>query len=646
MQADGPAIVLAYDQGRKQVFIKNPDPEQSGWAVDQLRQNCHAVFERAFTDNEVHPDRLRYAFVAKVFIVQTPRPIGGKRRPGFLEFVGETADDAVDWILTLATLPPVRKGKRRPPDPGSLLRFVVSALNEVLGLHVTGRDKDGMDDAVMRGMRRAGQLDMADKIYLPEHLRESYRKASPAVGASERLLASNGIASFVPAMSRRAPPPALLAMMEDDEDDDEEEDEDVEEEDGSLAGEVDEGAVGTGEDGNASGKLAKPRRKRVPSASSLKAVSTNPAGAGRPASVAGNFEDLAPLGIPSAGLPEARFADQYWSQAPKDLHVPQPTSANGNYPPMPTNDFDGPRRRPSDSSGVVRDRSAASAEGSSAHETKSLPYLPPHFYRRSRKAAKPPASVEGMSSTRPNGRPLVDDAGRMRKPQPDEGDNIFWSDPSDGSSGRIASPLSTAPLHCHQRPPPSATLPYPFRPAQPRVAAPPPRPAAPDPSALTTSRPLDTFTAALEEVARLRAVAEAGVDRELAWARREDALIAELRAARGESMPPMGGGVDGPLQGINKIGPAGGVGGKSVGRVAGWGLGPNQYADMPIGADLGAGGGQYGFYGDPRAPALIGSRPPPMRPPLSRPADSRVYSPYAPGSGPIGILGMYPGPGG
>ncbi|KAJ3193508.1 hypothetical protein HK101_004716 [Irineochytrium annulatum] len=195
MQATaGPTAVLVYDPASKQILTQKPSDAQSTWTPAQLRRDAHAALERAFLDAQVHPDRLRYAFLSRVFIVQAPRPLGGRRKPGFLSFSGDTADDAVDWVLELAcAASPARRGRGQ----NRLLGFVVDALNEVLALHHEHKDKDALDDAVLKGMRRSAHLVQGDRFVLPEHLRDSFRKANAREGASVRSGAA-GSSSAVP----------------------------------------------------------------------------------------------------------------------------------------------------------------------------------------------------------------------------------------------------------------------------------------------------------------------------------------------------------------------------------------------------------------------------------------------------------------
>ncbi|KAI8851219.1 hypothetical protein BC829DRAFT_129082 [Chytridium lagenaria] len=125
----------------------------------------------ALTESGAVPERLIYAFASKVFCTTIPRPIGGKRAPGFLSFAGASAEELLIWIIEKAITSPTRRGRGKPLDPGDLLTMVVGFFNEVLTLHRSG-SKDDLDNAVLRGMRRAGHLvNTGSRTILPPHLR-------------------------------------------------------------------------------------------------------------------------------------------------------------------------------------------------------------------------------------------------------------------------------------------------------------------------------------------------------------------------------------------------------------------------------------------------------------------------------------------
>ncbi|KAJ3105888.1 hypothetical protein HDU97_007387 [Phlyctochytrium planicorne] len=169
-----PCCVLSYDKERKQILANDPDQLQSLWNARQLRSHCFKVFFEAFDDcKPCHRDRLIYAFTSQVFTVKSPRPIGGNRKPGFLEFCGEDTADIMDYILDHALEPPPKPGKKGWLGAGGLIKFVVNCCNVVLRCHHQGLDaKDQMDDHVLRGMRRSGHLQIQGRIVIPAYLRD------------------------------------------------------------------------------------------------------------------------------------------------------------------------------------------------------------------------------------------------------------------------------------------------------------------------------------------------------------------------------------------------------------------------------------------------------------------------------------------
>ncbi|KAI8828842.1 hypothetical protein BC829DRAFT_424119 [Chytridium lagenaria] len=155
------------------VVASSPTPHahQKPWTYPILKDHTLQVMTTALSTTRVHPDRMIYAFLSKVFIVNAPRPIGGKRKPGFLSFEGDNAGDALVWVLGKALLPPEEQAQRRRPGPGAVLEFLVQMANETLDMLEKGT-KDEMDDAVLKGMRRCGHLAVEGRIVLPQHLRD------------------------------------------------------------------------------------------------------------------------------------------------------------------------------------------------------------------------------------------------------------------------------------------------------------------------------------------------------------------------------------------------------------------------------------------------------------------------------------------
>ncbi|KAJ3196370.1 hypothetical protein HK101_009183 [Irineochytrium annulatum] len=179
-------LVLAYDEVARQVTLGPPDEQQSLWSLDEHYRHTRTTIFRAFAATGEHPDRCMYAIARFAFNPDNPRPIGGKRYPGYQKFKGVTPRDVLDWLLTVSLRPEWEVGRRRPPHPSTLITAVAAAVDDVLKLlnrreadvggggvsrgRRGGGDKDEtMDDAVLVGMKKAGHV-ARDQTYLPSHM--------------------------------------------------------------------------------------------------------------------------------------------------------------------------------------------------------------------------------------------------------------------------------------------------------------------------------------------------------------------------------------------------------------------------------------------------------------------------------------------
>ncbi|KAI8847749.1 hypothetical protein BC829DRAFT_418083 [Chytridium lagenaria] len=167
----GPAIILNYDADRKIILLHAPSPEQSRWTQPQLEEHCIQVFRIAMDDCGTHHDRLIYALAGRIFTINAPRPIGGKKNPGFAEYSGSTTADLMAWIVAKAAEPPNTGRGRKRTTPGEALSYVVENFNELMALQ-RNRNKDAMDDVILKGMTKAGHIERSGRIVLPQYLRE------------------------------------------------------------------------------------------------------------------------------------------------------------------------------------------------------------------------------------------------------------------------------------------------------------------------------------------------------------------------------------------------------------------------------------------------------------------------------------------
>ncbi|KAJ3110718.1 hypothetical protein HDU96_006350 [Phlyctochytrium bullatum] len=197
--AQGPAITLSLNPRTGLIDIHDPPPAATHtWTLADLHAHTRSTLLAAATRCQAgHPDRFIYALVGRAFVATAPRPIGGKREPGFREFDGVTADDALNWLLRIAVAPPLTgRGRKRQPA-GEILRWLVEEFNKVLGLGMRVAPgvgdlaaKDEMDNWVLTGMAQAGHLPNTNRIVLPEYLRVPF-DAKPSRTPSPTKLSSN-----------------------------------------------------------------------------------------------------------------------------------------------------------------------------------------------------------------------------------------------------------------------------------------------------------------------------------------------------------------------------------------------------------------------------------------------------------------------
>ncbi|KAI8850179.1 hypothetical protein BC829DRAFT_432092 [Chytridium lagenaria] len=191
----GPAVVPAYlplislsDEGNNrtdpaapssamagsigQINLRSAAADEARWDIKRFKKHCKTVILEAAEDHGIQPHRMIYAMAGRVFVVTAPKPIGGKPSPGFKKFRGETPEELASWILDKAVEPPLSGRGRKKVPPGTILRFIIGQINELLRMKKDG-EKDAFDDVVLKGMFRSGHLpETGGKIVLPEYLRD------------------------------------------------------------------------------------------------------------------------------------------------------------------------------------------------------------------------------------------------------------------------------------------------------------------------------------------------------------------------------------------------------------------------------------------------------------------------------------------
>ncbi|KAJ3125898.1 hypothetical protein HK101_005832, partial [Irineochytrium annulatum] len=159
-----PGIILSNDPQNMRILAGPPNAHQAAWSLSQHTADCRETILTALSWTRSDPHRVLYALASRAFLPEGPRPIGGKRAPGYQQFRCVDPVDVLDWLLYVSLDPKWEVGRRRPPHPSTLLCFVAGAVNEVLAMHLETLDPDNaearsrFDDAVLLGMKRAGHL--------------------------------------------------------------------------------------------------------------------------------------------------------------------------------------------------------------------------------------------------------------------------------------------------------------------------------------------------------------------------------------------------------------------------------------------------------------------------------------------------------
>ncbi|KAJ3193347.1 hypothetical protein HK101_004972 [Irineochytrium annulatum] len=157
------------------------DPRRGRDNADRVGRVGTAVVATPREQTAVGMRRAKWALLSRLFILSAPRPIGGKRKPGFLSHDGHDVDGILRWVVQRACDPPIRKGKSRHSHPGLVMEFVLAGLNDVLDL-LDFDTKDALDECVMRGLRRSGFMDERERPVLPQDLMEGVRELERVVG--------------------------------------------------------------------------------------------------------------------------------------------------------------------------------------------------------------------------------------------------------------------------------------------------------------------------------------------------------------------------------------------------------------------------------------------------------------------------------
>ncbi|KAJ3203978.1 hypothetical protein HDU67_009844 [Dinochytrium kinnereticum] len=116
--------------------------------------------------------------VGTVFVTSAPRPLGGKRSPGYIKMLKTRrlpVEELADWIVDVSCVAPKCGRGFRVVPPGECMEFSVAKANGVLGLRRLGK-RDEMDNLVLRGLAVSGHL--GDDLIMPSYLKANAKGSS------------------------------------------------------------------------------------------------------------------------------------------------------------------------------------------------------------------------------------------------------------------------------------------------------------------------------------------------------------------------------------------------------------------------------------------------------------------------------------
>ncbi|KAJ3204440.1 hypothetical protein HDU67_009506, partial [Dinochytrium kinnereticum] len=132
-----PSLVLTYCRASKSVVCQRPTGIQALWSADVLQHSYQKTFNSALADCGVEGyDAVLWGFVGLLFDVKSPRPFGGRRRTGYLEFREETGH-ILDFIVQRMA-DPSRFARVRRNSHNDIIQHVVNKFNSSLRLFQGG----------------------------------------------------------------------------------------------------------------------------------------------------------------------------------------------------------------------------------------------------------------------------------------------------------------------------------------------------------------------------------------------------------------------------------------------------------------------------------------------------------------------------
>ncbi|KAJ3201817.1 hypothetical protein HDU67_001043 [Dinochytrium kinnereticum] len=153
LKTNEPCVVLAYCRTSKQLLCKTPIGIQALWTADVLQHSYRQTFNSALKDcGKDGCDEVLWAFVGLLFDVTSPRPFGGRRRTGYLEFQPEN-ESVLDFVIQrLAN--PARFARVKRSAHNDIVKHVVMKMNHALGIF-NGGDFETLQTLASRGIERS-----------------------------------------------------------------------------------------------------------------------------------------------------------------------------------------------------------------------------------------------------------------------------------------------------------------------------------------------------------------------------------------------------------------------------------------------------------------------------------------------------------
>ncbi|KAI9327379.1 hypothetical protein BDR26DRAFT_875531, partial [Obelidium mucronatum] len=164
-------LIYMLDQTQRQVKVLqlNLNNNTPSSILHQSKTAIEALFSMYTVSN---PNRLFYAMAGYVFHRNTESPpFGGaiKSNPGYLQFQGTNAIELLEFLVSEAFQAYWGLKGREAVD------LVAEAANRVYEMQVQ-REKDGLDELMMQGMRKAGHIDWVGHYVIPIELRHVNEK--------------------------------------------------------------------------------------------------------------------------------------------------------------------------------------------------------------------------------------------------------------------------------------------------------------------------------------------------------------------------------------------------------------------------------------------------------------------------------------